>query len=224
MSYVEIKNIVKDYKKGKSCVSVLKGIDLSFERGDFLSIVGASGAGKSTLLHIMGGLDRPSGGLVLYDGSSVFGRSEEGLAAYRSKTVGFVFQFHHLLPEFSAEENAAMPALIAGLPKEEAMSKAVTVLSELGLKERLSHKPGELSGGEQQRVAIGRALINDPKILLADEPTGNLDSLTGEEIYEILMSEKKKRGMSLVMVTHNEELAGRAKMKVRLKDGLLKFE
>ena len=224
MSYLRVESLKKSFMKGGFEISVLKAVDLSYEKGKFLSIVGASGAGKSTFLHILGGLDHPTGGEVYLEDQPIYKKSEEELAFYRNKTVGFVFQFHHLLPEFTAIENVALPMMIGGASKDESMLKAEAMLVEVGLKERGSHKPGELSGGEQQRVAIARALINDPSILLADEPTGNLDSKTGQDIYDLLENEKEKRGMSLIVVTHNEELAKKADLRIRLRDGLTYYE
>jgi lipoprotein-releasing system ATP-binding protein len=221
MSYVSTESLRKSFLLGKSRIDVLKGIDFSFGKGEFISIVGTSGAGKSTFLHIIGGLDKPTDGRVMFEDRSIFDSREENIAVYRNKTVGFIFQFHNLLPEFTALENAAIPMMISGSSRLNSLSAAESVLKEVGLEHRKNHKPGEMSGGEQQRVAIARSLINNPSILLADEPTGNLDSETGEEIFELLIREKKARGMTLVMVTHNEELARRADLTVRLKDGVI---
>ena len=201
-------------------LEVLKGIDLQVEEGELLSIVGASGAGKSTLLHILGGLDRPDRGDVLYRGTSIFSRGEEGLALYRNREVGFVFQFHHLLNDFSALENVMMPCLIGGMDRREARDRAERLLAKVGLKGRLHHRPPELSGGEQQRVAVARALVMSPKILFADEPTGNLDTRTGGEVFSLLETFNRD-GLTIVLVTHNEELSRRATRRVHIVDGMI---
>lgn len=182
------------------------------------AMMGPSGVGKSTLLHILGTLDRPTSGQVLYNGRDVFELKDDHLAAFRRRSVGFVFQFHHLLPEFSAIENTMMPAFIAGMSHQEAGKKAGKLLGELGLSGRLSHKPGEMSGGEQQRVALARALMLDPDIVLADEPTGNLDTQTGEEMFGLLQ-ELNRKGITFIMVTHNEILASGCERTIRMKDG-----
>jgi lipoprotein-releasing system ATP-binding protein len=181
--------------------------------------VGVSGAGKSTLLHILGTLDHPTSGAVLFDGVDVFTWPEKQLAAFRNRKIGFVFQFHNLLPEFTALENAMMPALIQRMPAEEARKRAEAILGELGLGNRVTHKPGELSGGEQQRVALARALILEPEILLADEPTGNLDTETGKKIEDTLLALNHSRGITLIVVTHNPILAGRMFRRIGLRDG-----
>ncbi len=200
-------------------VEALRGIDLVFAAGEFVAIVGASGAGKTTLVHILGTIDRPTEGRVLYGGKDVFAMGERDLARFRNRTVGFVFQFHHLLPEFSALENTMMPALIQGIQRSEAKKRAEKILAGVGLQDRMVHKPGELSGGEQQRVAVARALILEPAVLLADEPTGNLDRDTGESVYQLLQQMNEDKGISLIIVTHNEEIAGRLPRRVRLDDG-----
>src|SRR5262249_23003814 len=186
-----------------------------------LAVLGSSGVGKSTFLHVLGTLDTPTAGAILYDGSEVTRMTAAGLADFRNRTIGFVFQFHHLLPEFTAEENCAMPALIAGVPRAEALLRATRLLERVGLGRRLTHRPGELSGGEQQRVALARALIMDPRVLLADEPTGNLDTHTGEEIHRLLVELNRERGMTMLVVTHNTDLASRMPRRVRMVDGLL---
>ena len=182
-------------------------------------IVGASGAGKTTLLHILGTLDRPSQGAVLYQGENIFARSDGALAAWRNREIGFVFQFYNLLPEFNALENTMMPALIQGMNRGQARQQAEEILEEVGLKDRMWHKPGELSGGEQQRVAVARALVLHPTILLADEPTGNLDSETGERIIKLIFSLNQAKGVTLIVVTHNEALARRFPRQISLADG-----
>lgn len=200
---------------------VLKDIDFSADAGEVVSIVGASGAGKSTLLQIMGTLMRPDSGSVLIDGTDVFALKEEELSGFRNKKIGFVFQFHHLLPEFTALENVMMPALIAGNGKNDSQIKieAKRLLEELGLAGRAHHKPSELSGGEQQRVAIARALINRPAVLFADEPSGNLDSKTKEELHNLFFELRDKYGQTIIIVTHDKELAQRSVRVVEMRDG-----
>jgi lipoprotein-releasing system ATP-binding protein len=216
---LEVKELRKSFGSGASRVDVLKGINLAVEPGETIALVGASGAGKSTLLHIMGALDRPTTGEILFKGKDIFQLSDASLASFRNHSVGFVFQFHHLLPEFSALENAMMPAIISGMNSGEAEALAVELLRDVGLGHRLSHKPGELSGGEQQRVAIARALIQSPPLHLADEPTGNLDTRTSEEVHALLSEIHEKKGITLVIVTHNENLASRMEKIIRLVDG-----
>ena len=200
-------------------MEVLKGVDLTFSQGEKAAIVGASGVGKTTLLHVLGTLDRPTSGKVLYEGKDIFNLNEKDLALFRNREIGFVFQFHHLLPEFSALENTMMPCLIQGLPKREAASRAEAILNLVGLQERLSHKPGELSGGEQQRVAVARALVLGPKVLLADEPTGNLDTQTGESVFDLLQELNQIKGVTLIIVTHNLKLAEKMTRQIQLVDG-----
>ena len=202
-------------------IEVLKGIDLIISSGEMLAVEGASGAGKSTLLHILGALERATEGKVLFQGIDLLARSESELAEIRNRHIGFVFQFHHLLPEFSAAENTMMPALIQGMRPAEARKKAEKILEQLGLADRLPHKPGELSGGEQQRVAVARALMLDPRIILADEPTGNLDTKTGEEVHNRLVQINRELGITIVVVTHNPALASRMTRRVLLVDGKL---
>jgi lipoprotein-releasing system ATP-binding protein len=216
---LEVKGLYKSYGNGAAKVEVLKGIDLTVKAGDTVALVGPSGAGKSTLLHIMGTIDRPTQGTVLFEGEPIFAMSEQPLAAFRNRSIGFVFQFHHLLPEFSALENVMMPLLMGGMKRSKAEEPARRLLSDVGLSHRLTHRPGELSGGEQQRVAIARALVRSPRLLLADEPTGNLDRKTSEEIHALLYSIQQNTGISLVIVTHSEELAGSMGRRVRLVDG-----
>jgi len=216
---LEVNNLRKSFRRGTASIEVLNGIDMSVSEGDTIALVGASGAGKSTLLHILGTLDRPSSGSVLFRGNVVFRFSEGELAAFRNRSIGFVFQFHHLLPEFSALENIMMPALISGMNRGEAEDRAAGLLRDVGLAERSAHKPGELSGGEQQRVAIARALVLSPLVLLADEPTGNLDRKTSEEVHELLARFQESIGLTLIIVTHNERLAARMGKTIRLVDG-----
>jgi lipoprotein-releasing system ATP-binding protein len=194
-------------------------VDLTFSHGEKVAIVGASGVGKTTLLHVLGTLDRPTAGKVLYEGKDIFNMNEKDLAFFRNREIGFVFQFHHLLPEFNALENTMMPCLIQGLPKREASSLAEAILDVVGLEERLSHKPGELSGGEQQRVAVARALVLGPKVLLADEPTGNLDTKTGESVFDLLQELNQTKGVTLIIVTHNLRLAEKMTRQIQLVDG-----
>jgi lipoprotein-releasing system ATP-binding protein len=218
---IQVRNLFKSYGNGTKHVEVLKGIDLTFSRGEKAAIVGASGVGKTTLLHILGTLDRPTAGKVLFEGKDVYTLNEKDLALFRNREIGFVFQFHHLLPEFSALENTMMPCLIQGIPKRESVSRAEAILTLVGLKHRFSHKPGELSGGEQQRVAVARALVLEPKVLLADEPTGNLDTRTGEEVHNLLVKINLEHGITIVIVTHNPLLAARMMRRIRLLDGKL---
>ncbi len=216
---MEVVDLHKSYRDGDRVVDVLNGISLQIRRGEIIALVGASGAGKSTLMHIMGALDRPSSGTVRYMGEDLFSKNERQLATFRNSAIGFVFQFHHLLPEFTALENVMMPALINGMARRDAMPRAAALLEEVGLKERLTHKPGELSGGEQQRVAVARALVMGPKLLLADEPTGNLDMKTSESIHQLFSDLHSEHGLTVLVVTHNEKLAERSDRQLRLLDG-----
>ena len=216
---IRVEQLFKPYGNGDKRVEVLKGVDLTFSQGEKAAVVGASGVGKTTLLHILGTLDRPSTGKVLYEGKDVFTLNEKDLSFFRNREIGFVFQFHHLLPEFNALENTMMPCLIQGIPKKEAASRAEAVLTLVGLKERLSHKPGELSGGEQQRVAVARGLVLEPKVLLADEPTGNLDTKTGESVFDLLRELNRIKGVTLIVVTHNLRLAEKLSRQIQLVDG-----
>ncbi len=204
--------------RGKS-LEILRGVDLQIRAGDLCSIVGQSGVGKSTLMHILGTLDRPASGKVSYFGEDVFALPEAELAAFRNRRLGFVFQFHHLLPELTAEENAALPLMIARIPRARAIDRARALLTEVGLGSRLHHRPGELSGGEQQRVAIARALIGEPSIVLADEPTGNLDVATSDEIHELILKMNERLGVSFVIVTHNPSLASMMTRRLVMRDG-----
>jgi lipoprotein-releasing system ATP-binding protein len=217
--FIQVQNLFKSYGNGSKRVEVLKGADLTFSQGEKAAIVGASGVGKTTLLHILGTLDRPTAGKVLYEGKDVYALNEKELALFRNREIGFVFQFHHLLPEFNALENTMMPCLIQGIPKKESASRAEAILSLVGLKERLTHKPGELSGGEQQRVAVARALVLGPKVLLADEPTGNLDTKTGESVFDLLRELNQIKGITLIVVTHNIKLAEKLSRQIQLVDG-----
>ncbi len=200
---------------------VLDGIDLDIQAGEMLAIVGASGVGKSTLLHIVGGLDRPTSGKVYYGDIDVFGLDNGQLSRFRNARVGFVFQFHHLLPEFTALENVMLPALIRRMDREEAADAARRILTDVGLGARVLHRPGELSGGEQQRVAVARALMLKPDVVLADEPTGNLDMHTGESVHDLLLGINKQQGITFVIVTHNDKLALRADRVLRMTEGKL---
>jgi len=204
---IRLRKVYKSYRAADKTVEILRGVDLEIGSGETVAILGASGVGKSTLLNIMGALDRPTSGEVFYGGKSLKGLGEKALASYRNSFVGFVFQFHHLLPEFTALENVMLPALIGGVSRDDAAKRAATLLDEVGLGNRASHKPGELSGGEQQRVAIVRALVQRPEVILADEPTGNLDTKTAGDVFSLLMELNRVRKTALVVVTHNIELA-----------------
>ena len=214
---IKAKNIIKTYGN----LQVLKGVNLEVKKGEIVSITGTSGAGKSTLLHILGTLDKADAGSITIDNQSVLELNDKALAAFRNKHIGFVFQFHHLLPEFSALENVCIPAFIAGTSKSEAEKKAKELLDYLGLSDRISHKPSELSGGEQQRVAIARALINQPSIVFADEPSGNLDAKNSAELHELFFELRKHFNQTFVIVTHDPILADKADRKIIIKNGLL---
>jgi lipoprotein-releasing system ATP-binding protein len=217
-SLLEVSGLCKIYDIGKNRVEVLSGIDMKLEAATTTALVGASGAGKSTLLHLLGALDRPSAGTVMFCGNDIFAKNDGELASFRNRSIGFVFQFHHLLSEFTALENVMMPALIARIPRSQARTMAEELLTDVGLTHRLSHRPGELSGGEQQRVAIARALVNNPAVILADEPTGNLDSSTSEEIMG-LFTALNRQGITIIMVTHEHDVAGYANRQITFKDG-----
>jgi lipoprotein-releasing system ATP-binding protein len=216
---IEVGNLSKSFVSGQRRVDVLKDVSLRIDAGERVAVVGASGAGKTTLMHILGGLDRPTGGSVRYGDRDIFSLKGEALDTFRNRTIGFVFQFHQLLPEFTALENVMLPALIAGRSFRKAAEPARRLLEEVGLEARLTHKPGELSGGEQQRVAIARALVMEPQVLLADEPTGNLDSGTSDEIYRLLREMHESRGLTMIIVTHSQTLAGRMDRVVLMADG-----
>lgn len=211
----------RDVTKSYGNLKVLKGITLGIGNGEIVSITGASGAGKSTLLHILSTLDKADSGEIVIDGNSIRELSEPKLAEFRNRKIGFVFQFHHLLPEFTALENVCIPAFISRTPAREARKKALELLGFLNLADRASHKPSELSGGEQQRVAVARALINNPAILMADEPSGNLDSQNAQQLHQLFIDLKRQFNQTIVIVTHNEELAGLADRRLNMKDGLL---
>jgi lipoprotein-releasing system ATP-binding protein len=212
-------NLSKTFVKDGNKIEVLRNLNLEIKKGDSLAVVGVSGAGKSTLIHILGTLDHPTSGTLAIAGNNVFEWSEKKIAAFRNSTIGFVFQLNNLLPEFTALENTMMPALISGLAKKQAVDKASQLLQDVGLEHRLKHKPGELSGGEQQRVAIARALVMEPEILLADEPTGNLDTETGKKIEDILVNLNSIKKITLIVVTHNKLLADRMSGRIGLRDG-----
>jgi lipoprotein-releasing system ATP-binding protein len=216
---IQVTGLHKSFPMGEQIVTVLKGINLSIQRGELIAVVGASGAGKSTLLHILGLLDRPTTGTVRFEGQDLFQFSEAAQAEFRNKRIGFVFQFHHLLPEFTALENTCMPALIQRRQADEVEAEAAAILKEVGLGARLHHKPGELSGGEQQRVAVARALLQKPDLVLADEPTGNLDTHTGEALFNLMRELNKARGTTFVIVTHNDKLSAQADRIVHMQDG-----
>lgn len=213
--------IGKNIKKQYGSLEVLKGVDIHIEQSEVISIVGSSGAGKTTLLTILGTLDRPSSGEILFNGINITSLSEKKLAAFRNQHIGFVFQFHHLLPEFTALENICIPAFINKISKKEAELKATELLELLGLKHRANHKPSELSGGEQQRIAVARALINDPKVIFADEPSGNLDSENAQNLHQLFFKLRDELKQTIVVVTHNEILANMADRKLIMKDGLI---
>ncbi len=216
---LEAIEIEREYRMGPEVVRVLKGVSLSVNAGETVAVIGASGVGKSTLLHVLGTLDRPTSGRVLFAGEDVFTRSEAGLARLRRFEVGFVFQFYNLLGEMSALENAMLPALLQRAPADRARDRAGAALKEVGLADRLAHRPGELSGGEQQRVAIARALVGAPRLVLADEPTGNLDPKTSEVIWDLFLRLGAERGLAVVIATHNHELARKADRGYRIIDG-----
>jgi lipoprotein-releasing system ATP-binding protein len=213
--------VVESLQKSYGTLKVLKGINLEIADSSVVTIVGASGAGKSTLLHLIGTLDRPDEGRVLIDNTDLYKLSDKELAEFRNRNIGFVFQFHHLLPEFTAVENVALPAMIAGQSKEAALKRATELLDYLKLSDRLTHKPSQLSGGEQQRVAVARALVNNPKLILADEPSGNLDTENARKLHQLFFDLRDRFGQTFVVVTHNTELAQMADRTVTIKDGVI---
>ena len=219
---LEAREVQKHFRQGPVTLEVLQGVMLRVEAGERLAIVGASGSGKTTLLQILGGLDRPSAGTVLVDGQDIHGLSEDARGMLRNRALGFVYQFHHLLPEFSALENVAMPLLVGRLPVAEARQRAGEILQRVGLGERLQHRPYQLSGGERQRAAVARALVTRPKIILADEPTGNLDGGNAAALFELMLELNRERGTSLVVVTHDLRLAQRMERIVEIERGVLR--
>ena len=216
---IEISNLQKTFIKDGQRIDVLKGLNLVVSEGESLAVLGVSGAGKSTLIHILGTLDRPTAGAVFFDGVDVFSWEEKKLAHFRNERIGFIFQFFNLLAEFTSLENTMMPALIHGMSRREAKRRAEIILNDVGLGDRIKHKPGELSGGEQQRVAVARALVMEPDIVLADEPTGNLDRSTGRKIEDILVELNLTKKVTLIVVTHNKSLAERMTRNIGLGDG-----
>ncbi|MFZ3114072.1 MAG: ABC transporter ATP-binding protein [Syntrophales bacterium] len=216
---LEIKGLTKTFIKDDHRIEVLRNIDLTINAGESLAVLGVSGSGKSTLIHILGTLDQPTSGTILYDGVDALCWEEKRLAQFRNRSIGFVFQFFNLLPEFTSLENTMMPALLQGMPRREARERAQIILNGVGLGDRVNHMPGELSGGEQQRAAVARALIMNPEIILADEPTGNLDKSTGIKIEDILLDLNEIQGVTLIVVTHNKSLADRMSRRIDLVDG-----
>jgi lipoprotein-releasing system ATP-binding protein len=219
---LEVRDLHKEFLHRGKRIEVLRGLDLAVRQGEMCAIVGASGAGKSTFLHVVGTLDRPTSGAIAYRGFDVTRFRPRQLSEFRNRTIGFVFQFHHLLPEFTALENTMMPGLIQGMTRAELEPLASQILDEVGLAERLTHKPGELSGGEQQRVALARALVLRPALLLADEPTGNLDAATAEGIHELFVKMNGRYGTTMLLVTHNPSLADRMPRRLRLEGGQIR--
>jgi lipoprotein-releasing system ATP-binding protein len=221
MSFLEARDVVKSYPVGGTQLTVLRDLDLQIDAGEMVAIVGASGVGKSTLLHVLGGLDRVDRGTIAIGGADITGMPDQALVSFRNRHVGFVFQFHHLLPEFSALENAEMPMRIARIPIAEARRRAEALLRRVGLSDRLTHRPGMLSGGEQQRVAVGRALIMHPTVLLADEPTGDLDEATADALHHLLREMHRDFGLTSIIATHNPRLAAACDRTLRLESGRL---
>jgi lipoprotein-releasing system ATP-binding protein len=220
-AHVVVRNLTKEFVLGGVVIPVLRGLNFELRPGEVASVVGASGVGKSTLLHVLGTLDAPSAGVMTFDGVALTDMSAARLAEFRNREIGFVFQFHHLLPEFTALENVMMPGLILRLPRAECVARATEMLTRLGLGARLVHRPGELSGGEQQRVALARALLLRPRLLLADEPTGNLDTKTGRDMHALFFELNRELGTTILIVTHNNELAAQTPRRLRMADGVI---
>lgn len=218
---LRVSGLTKHFRLGGNVIKVLRGVDFDICAGEMVAIMGASGVGKSTLLHILGTLDNPTHGTISFNGRDLGRLTERQLADFRNRHLGFVFQFHHLLPEFTALENTMMPALVARLPREEIEARATNLLDEVGLTQRKHHRPGELSGGEQQRVALARALVMGPQLLMADEPTGNLDTTMSEEIHQLFFEINARHGTTMLAVTHNPELADRMPRRLHMVDGLI---
>lgn len=216
---IEARGVTRRFESEGSLVDVLKGVDLSIHRGEMVAVVGRSGAGKSTFLHVLGTLDLPTSGSVVYDGRDITSFGPARLANFRNRHIGFVFQFHHLLPEFTSEENVAMPGLVGGVARRETFERANALLDQVGLSHRRHHRPSELSGGEQQRVALARALVMDPPLVLADEPTGNLDSTTSDSIHDLMFEINETKRTTFMVVTHSRELASRLGRVVTMQDG-----
>lgn len=219
MNLIEARGICKTYRVDSLETTVLRGVDVAIASKGLVAIVGSSGAGKSTLVHVLSSLDPPTDGTVLFEGEDLYARDEETLARFRNETIGFVFQFHHLMPEFTALENVMMPLLVRGEGKAAARRTSLEILGRLGLKNRVDHRPTELSGGEQQRVAVARALVTSPRILFADEPTGNLDVENGEKLIELFLELHREREMALVLVTHNPAITSKFPLKIHMEDG-----
>ena len=219
--FLEVRSLTKSFLSGDSCLEVLRGLDLDLSAGTMLAVTGESGSGKSTLLHLLGGMEPADGGTILLDGTSILSLEGDELAEYRNRTIGFVFQFHHLLPEFTAVENVMFPLLLRRVSRREAEERARGFLEEVGLSQRGHHRPGELSGGEQQRVAVARALAGRPRLLLADEPTGNLDDTTSRAVHELLLEIHERYRLTSIIVTHNPELAALCHRTLRMREGKL---
>ena len=220
-SFLQAKNLCKSFQDTSAEIRVLSGLDLDLDEGERLAIVGESGVGKSTLLHILGTLDRPTSGQVLYRGKDVSALDDDALSEFRNRDVGFVFQFHYLLPDFNALENVMLPALIQGWEWEKGRAAALRLLEKVGLKDRIDHRPGKLSGGEQQRVAVARSVILEPKLVLADEPTGDLDARTGADVQELLFRLNEEAGIALIVATHNRRFAEKIGRRMELREGRL---
>ena len=219
---LKIENLKKTYQSGPLSVEVIKGLDLEIEQGEIVIVMGPSGVGKSTLLHLIGGLDKPTSGNIIINGTNIFELENSKLAHFRNNSIGFVFQFHHLLPEFTAMENLLIPGMINKTDQDELKSKAITLLEKVDLSERSNHKPSQLSGGEQQRVAVARALVNQPQLVLADEPTGNLDKKNSESLYNLILELNKSLNQTFIIVTHNEMMTRNANKVIELEDGKVK--